>query len=145
MVNIPKGAPAKRSAKKQPSGKNKKEKREPIVISDAEGGAITTPEGLIMLAIAVFFDLIGIILDLFFGLNFISDIFALSIIGSWVFIRGGGMQSFSKKGKKGGVGKQIVGKIVKRFGLTYVIRLIPFIGCILNPWTYKVYKELMGK
>ena len=49
----------------------------------AEGGvgSITSPEGVLMMSLAVLFDSIGLIP----GIGIISDIFAAIIFGLWVF------------------------------------------------------------
>ena len=106
-------------------------------------GNLTGPEGILMLIIAVPLDLIGIIFFIlsFFGIgiafSFITDIIGLIFIGGWLLIRTG-----SVKSTKGA--QEIAKKTLKRFGFTFLIELMPFLGGIAPSWTILVWKELKG-
>lgn len=54
--------------------------------SEGGGGNLASPEGVLMLCIAVFFDLIGLIPVI----NTVSDIFAGIIVGAWMLTRRSG-------------------------------------------------------
>lgn len=115
--------------------------------SDSDGGGITSPEGVLMLFVALFFDIIGIVLNICFDLNAISDAFAIVIIGIWFLSRTGDIKSSFSKGKGGEQNMELedmIGKVLKKFGITYLIKIIPFVGSFLSLWTYRVWKELGG-
>ncbi|MBZ9572952.1 hypothetical protein KJA17_02095, partial [Patescibacteria group bacterium] len=96
---------------------------------ETEGGALFTPEGVLMLCIAVMLDLIGLflfILSLFgigIPLSFILDIIGLVIIGTWMFLRSGRI-GMTKKAAK------VSRKFLKRLGLAFLGEVIPFFGDI---------------
>ena len=97
-------------------------------------GSFTSPEGILMLCVAVILDLVGLILFCLCWLGIddygILDVIGLVIIGGWMFIRSGS--------KKGAIGK----KLAKRLGLAFFGELIPFFGGIAPCWTLAVYFEL---
>lgn len=101
-------------------------------------GNLTGPEGILLLCVAGLLDAIGFIFFLFFWLGIddygILDIIGTVIIGGWLLIRTG-----SSKGTQ-----DIAKKTLKRFGFTFAIELIPFLGGISPSWTILVWKELKG-
>lgn len=109
-----------------------------------KGGALFTPEGLLMLCIAIMLDLTGLflfILSLFgigIPLSFILDITGLVIIGGWMFLRSGRI-GMTKKAVK------VSRKFLKRLGLAFLGEVIPFFGDIAFCWTIVVYLELRDK
>ena len=109
------------------------------------GGAMNllSPEGLVMMSVAVVIDLIGLII-VCVGLDDfgITDIIGMIFIGSWMFFRSGAMPERKTPSKKSkGAGKTAERNVLKRFGLTGLAELIPYLGA-LPWWTIMVYKEL---
>ncbi len=113
---------------------------------EAQGG-LTSPN-ILMFPVAMFFDILGLVLNIFFDLNIISDSIAIVIIGLWALNRTGDIAASFKKSnnKTGGANKDIVKKKLKHFRGTLGIKLIPEVGVIMSlfitPWTYRVYKIL---
>ena len=101
----------------------------------SDTGNLTSPEGILMLSIAIIFDAIGLFLFIlsFFGigipLSWILDVFGMFIIGGWMYTRSGSVSGAVKKG-------------LKRFMIAFVIELVPFLGDISPSWTWLVYKTL---
>jgi hypothetical protein len=97
-----------------------------------EGGGLTSPEGILMLCVAGILDGIGFLL-LCFALDDcgILDIFGMLIMGGWLLSRGnkGGVMEAGKKG-------------LKRFGVTTLIEIVPYLGGICPSWIILVWKEL---
>lgn len=95
----------------------------------------TSPEAILIGFFAVILDLIGYVL-LFVALDdfWLTDIAGVLIIGSWVFVRGGGMGG-QKSGMPG----------LRNFGIATVIEAIPYIGDLSPSWTIMVWKELKRK
>jgi hypothetical protein len=103
----------------------------------AEGG-ITSPEGIIMLCVAVLLDGLGFLLFIFgtwFGIDDYGtlDIAGLLVIGGWLWMRSGQLQV--TRGAK---------KTLKRFITTEIIEIIPFVGGICPSWCWLVFKEMAG-
>ena len=98
-------------------------------------GGVTSPEGVLMLCIAIFVDGIGFIIfavGTWFGIDDygILDILGMLVFGGWVFLRSGHMNTdVAKKG-------------LKRFIKSFVVELIPFLGGASPTWTWLVYKTL---
>ncbi len=88
----------------------------------AEGGNITSPEGILMLCVAGIIDIISFIP----AINIISDVLGIIVIGGWLVITRPG---------------QAVKKAVKRFLIVLGIELIPILS-IAPSWTWFVYKTL---
>lgn len=98
----------------------------------------------------------------------ILDVIGISIIGLWLFIKyqsSAPSQVNLKEDLKGireekidlnnkktnsknpkniikNEGKELAKKILKRFGLAFLLELIPFIGGLVPAWTWLVYKNL---
>lgn len=108
-------------------------------------GNLFSPEAVIMLPLAIFLDLIGLIL-ICFGLDdfFITDIFGILVIGGWMLARS---QTITVSGKakqrvEKGLKKLLRGKGGKGRLLRPIIgELIPYVGA-LPCWTLAVYYEL---
>jgi hypothetical protein len=100
-------------------------------------GNLFSPEAVIMLPLAIFFDLIGITL-LFFALDdfFITDIIAMFIFGTWFFFRSGTKPDLRSL-KKGRVAPTPSKKL---FGVAWK-ELIPYLGAF-PWWTIAVWREL---
>ena len=101
-----------------------------------------SPEGVLMLFIAVIFDFIGLILlvlTLFWGIGqAISpflDIAGLVVIGGWMMARAGTI-TVPKKALK------TAGKLGKKIGLPFLGELIPVFGDIAFCWTLAVWFSL---
>lgn len=113
---------------------------------EAEGaGNFFSPEGTIMLSLAVLMDLAGLFLlflTAVFGIGqFLSpilDVFALIFIGGWMLFRSG--QIASTKGAK-----KVLGKILKRLGLSFLVESIPLLGDTAPSWTIAVIRTLKNK
>ena len=102
-------------------------------------GSLTGPEGILLLCVAGLLDIVGFMFFLLSWLGIddygILDIIGLVIIGGWLLIRTG-----SVKSTKGA--QDIAKKTLKRFGFTFLVELIPFLGGISPSWTILVWKEL---
>ena len=96
------------------------------------------PEGILLLCVAGLLDSIGFVLFLFSWMGIddygILDIIGAVIIGGWLLMRTG-----ASKGTQ-----DVAKKTLKRFGFTFAVELIPFIGGISPSWTILVWKELKG-
>jgi len=93
---------------------------------------VFSPEGFLMLFIAVTLDLIGLIifiLGTWFAIDDygILDIIGAIIIGGWLFMRKGAMSA---------------SKTLNRFLTALGIEAIPFLGGISPSWTIFVWREL---
>ncbi len=104
-------------------------------------GSLLTPEGILMMFLAIVIDLFGLVLFIlsFLGvgviLSGVSDVLGLLFIGSWMFSRSGNI-TVTKGAKK------LTTKLFKRLGLSFLGELIPFFGDIAPCWTLAVYFEL---
>lgn len=99
-------------------------------------GNLTGPEGILMLCVAGILDTIGFI---FFLLSWLGiddfgflDVLGMLIIGGWMFMRGGGLN------------KKIIKRGLRRFAISSIVELIPFLGGIAPSWTILVFMELKG-
>ena len=100
-----------------------------------------TPESLMILPLAVFIDLIGVIIVLFGADDFgILDIIGLCTIGAWQLFKAGKMTA--PKVKKGSILKKIFTGRWSRFFVTWGGEIIPYVGW-LPFWTWAVYFQLM--
>ncbi len=107
------------------------------------GSQVLSPYGIVLLAMALMFDILaGLIVFVFYFFG-VGDIVAGIIhfigfgsFGMWIFFRSG------KIAKKGKMGKKIAGKILKRGGLSFLGSVIPFLGKVIPFWTIAVYLEL---
>jgi len=118
------------------------------------GFNLLSPEGVIMMPLAIMLDLVGIIL-VCFGLDDfgILDIIGIPTIGAWVFFRTGltpsAPQSTGQKAEKVAKTAEKIEKIAIEAGKSNWLRpvlcgigeIIPYIGA-LPFWTYLVYKTL---
>lgn len=108
-------------------------------------GNLLSVEGVIMLPLAVFFDLISIILLIFALDDFgILDIFATILFCGWMFSRSqtiAAPQRISQKAE-GTIKKVFRGKWSK-FLTPIIGEVIPYVGA-LPFWTLAVYYELMS-
>ena len=97
---------------------------------------LTSPEGILMLFVAIILDVIiglPLLILSFFGIDDYGmlDIPGIIIIGSWMYFRkgAGGAKEAAKKG-------------LKRFLIALGIEAIPFLGNACPSWTIIVWKEL---
>ncbi len=111
-------------------------------------GALTSPEGVLMLSIAIILDsisLICVILILLFGIGLVLAkivyFVGLFLILGWAFIRGGSIPT-PQKGKLKQKMMNYFGEFLKRHWKKKVAGLIPAIGDALPQWTWIVYSEL---
>jgi len=106
-------------------------------------GNLFSPEGVIMLPLAVLLDLIGVIL-ICLGLDdfFITDIVGILLIGGWMFLRSQTIvvPERAKQKVEKGLKKLFRGKWSK-FLTPIIGELIPYVGA-LPCWTLAVYYEL---
>src|SRR3989344_1272346 len=86
-------------------------------------GNLLSPEGFVMMSVATTIDLIMI------------------IIGSWMFFKSGTMPEKPQRPGKPKVPTKGGGKILKRFALTGVAELVPYLG-VIPWWTISVYQTL---
>ncbi len=93
---------------KEPEKNNSPDKEETPATQKEPGGNITSPEGILMLCVAVIFDIIGLIP----GVGDISDILAGAIIGGWMLTKKGGRKALS------------------RFAVAFILGLIPIVSDI---------------
>jgi hypothetical protein len=130
--------PAARATLGETKGQDKAE------VAGSGSGNLTTPEGICMMFLAVVFDVIGIILNILFDLNIITDTAGIIVFGGWALFRKGDMSIILNKNKnnKAGAAEDILIYMAKKFGSTYLIKIIPFIGSLFSFWTYRVYKIL---
>ena len=116
------------------------------------GGALLSPEGVMMLFIAGFLDFLSIvcaILILAFGvgvlLGRIVYVFGLIIISFWQLFRQGSITPNPGEGK-GGKAKAAMEAVAKKFfkkqWKKLAVKAIPAIGDIIPLWTWTVYSEL---
>lgn len=110
-----------------------------------EMGALFSPEGIIMMLLAILIDtagLICLILTAIFGIgqiiSLVVDIIGMVLIGGWMLSRYGRMTG-TKGAKKAG------GKLLKRFGLSFLGELIPIFGDVAPCWILAVYFTLKSK
>jgi len=114
----------------------------------SERGALFSPEGVIMMLLAILIDIAGLfclvldlVLSLFgiFGIgtaiSSVLDVLGLILIGGWMLFRYGQMTG-TKGAKKAG------GKLLKRLGLSFLGELIPIFGDVAPCWTLAVYFTL---
>jgi hypothetical protein len=85
-------------------------------------GGLTSPEGILMLSAAGIIDIVSIIP----GINILSDVLGIIIIGGWLVITRPG---------------EALKKAVKRLLVAFGIELIPVVS-IAPTWTWFVYKTL---
>lgn len=104
-------------------------------------GSLFSPEGILMLSIAVLLDGLGfccLILS-FFGIGIpisgVLDGIGLLTIGGWMFLRTGRIGATRKV-------TRTFGRLFKRLGLAFIGEAIPFFGDIAFCWTLLVYFEL---
>ena len=90
-----------------------------------------------MLSFAIFLDGIGFVLAILFPFGAddygLLDFFGIIIIGSWIFLKSGGISGFKNASAK----KNFLG-----FFITSLIETIPILGSIVPTWTIFVYKNL---
>ena len=105
-------------------------------------GNLLSPEGFVMMSVATTIDLISIII-VFVGLDDfgITDTIGIIIIGSWMFFKSGTMPEKPQRPGKPEVPTKGGGKILKRFALTGVAELVPYLG-VIPWWTISVYQTL---
>ncbi|MBL7156090.1 MAG: hypothetical protein ISS87_00610 [Candidatus Pacebacteria bacterium] len=103
--------------------------------------AFLSPEGFLMMSIAIMLDLAGLALFIlsFFGIgiavSWILDLIGLIFIGGWMFMRSGKAKATKKAAK---IGK----KAFKKLGIGFIGEIIPFFGDIAFCWTIIVFLEL---
>lgn len=121
--------------------KPKEAARVEVQAEEKAGPSLFSPEGILMLTIAVALDLIGLI---FFILSFVGigiplswmlDLAGLVVIGGWMFFRTGRVVAPQR-------GTRTFGRLFKRLGFAFVGEAIPFFGDIAFCWTLLVYFEL---
>ncbi len=103
---------------------------------------LISPYGLIMIMLALMFDIMsGIIIFILYFLGIgviisgIINFLGFTFFGTWIFFR-------SKKIAKKDIRKKIAMKIIKRGGLSFLGSIIPFFGKLIPFWTIAVYSEL---
>ena len=106
-------------------------------------GNLFSPEGVIMMTVAVILDLVGIIL-LLFALDdfFITDIIGIIFISGWMYLRSSTMavpEKMQERTQKG-LAKLFRGKW-KKFLTPIIGEVIPYVGA-LPCWTLAVYYEI---
>lgn len=127
---------------------NEKQGEEPKK-EEPKTGALFSPEGILMMGIAILLDLASLIcvfLILVFGIGFILAkivyFFGLIIISVWVFFRSGALPGKEKTGEK--MKKGLV-DFFKKNWKKLAGKAVPAIGDALPIWTWTVYSELTGK
>ena len=141
------------TSQEEPEGPEENEEESSEEIGGLTGmGNLFSPEGVFMLLIAAFFDLLSIIcaiLILFVGVGLLASkiVYAMGLIfiGGWALFRPGGALPTKKKGKGGKmteVAKEKLGKFFKKHWKTLGAKLIPVVGDIIPYWTITVYEEL---
>ena len=98
-------------------------------------GGLSSPEGVLLLGIAIVIDGIGFlffIIGTWFGIDDygILDFIGLLIIGGWILLRSGSLNT--EMAKKG----------LNRFLKAFIVEIIPFVGGVAPSWTWLVYKTL---
>ncbi|MCD6233044.1 hypothetical protein J7J81_01510 [bacterium] len=102
-------------------------------------GNLVSPEGIIMISIAAFLDVLSALLS--FTIIGSKIVYGLGIgtIGLWQLFRSGNAGSL--KAKKGEA-KQIAEKFFKKHWKKLAVKAIPFLGDFAPIWTWTVYSEL---
>lgn len=110
------------------------------------GTALLSPMGVMMLAIAVFLDLLSIIcviLILAFGIGIVLAkivyIVGCVIIFGWQLVNSG---TISKQKNKRQAGVKLMKKFFKKQWKKMAAKAVPAIGDALPLWTWIVYSEL---
>ena len=130
-------------------GLENEEQEGPDALQTAGGGigALFSPEGVIMMPIAVILDLVGIIL-IIFALDdfFITDIIGIIFISAWMFIRSStaAVPERMQKRTQTGVAKLFRGSKWKKFLTPIIGEVIPYVGA-LPCWTLAVYYEITSQ
>jgi len=107
-------------------------------------GNLLTPEGFIMMGIAILLDLAGLLLLIlsFLGIgvpfSWILDASGLLTIGLWMFFRSGSFGSTKKASK-------VSQKALKKLGIGIIGEVIPFVGDLAPCWTWMVFSELTSQ
>jgi len=115
--------------------------KEQVTSTTRELGNLLSPEGIIIMTIAVLLDLAGLICLIlsFLGVgvpaSWILDLVGFLIIGCWIFFRSGTISTTKKAAG-------LLQKSLKKFGLAFLGELIPFFGDFAFCWTLVVYLEL---
>lgn len=103
----------------------------------------STPESVLILPIAVFIDLIGVVLILFglddFGL---LDSVGIAIIGTWQLFKAGRITA--PPVKKGGFLRKVFSGKWSKFFVTWGGEIIPYFGW-LPFWSWAVYFQLINQ
>lgn len=132
----------------------------------SDESSLTSPEGVLMLCIAVCLDGIGFlifILGTWFAIDDYGtvDMIGVMLIGGWMFTRGDGGQTIKNKTKEvkdkaidktKEVTKKVIEteakNVVKKSGWRFLCvtigEFIPFLGGLMPFWTWFVWKELGG-
>ena len=98
-----------------------------------------SPIAIIMFLVALFFDLISLVLLMFALDDFgILDLLALVFVGGLMLIHSGSITGTSGLEK-------IKKKMMKRLGLSFLIEIIPIVGSACPSWTVAVYYHLKGE
>ena len=114
------------------------------------GGALLSPEGVMMLFIAGMFDVAGwicIILVAALGVGVlvgqIVNVLGFIVIGAWVFSRSRSMPTKKPKpGEEKGMVQGLVKKFLKKQWKKLVVEICPVLGDIYPGFTLMVYSEL---
>jgi len=102
------------------------------------------PDALLMMLIAVALDIGGVICFLltltYYGatigltISTVLDILGLILFSGWtLFLRSGTISGKSVK---------VIGKLLKRVGLPFLVELIPVVGDVAFSWVLTVYLEI---
>jgi len=110
--------------------------------SGGNSGSLFSPEGIMMLLISGFLDLVGLVLLCFALDDFgVTDILGYASVGLWMLIRSIMAGEITKPQKKTANVEKLV-KWTKRFKIfAPIAELIPYLGA-LPWWTIAVYMEL---
>lgn len=122
------------------------EKTEEVKTEIETAGVFFGPEGVIMMAVAIFVDLSEFLVEFIPGIgqiiSILIDIFAVLFIGGWMYVRSGTIKITGKTAVR--IGKAL--KWAKRIRwlrpLCFVLECIPGIVGSLPLWIIIVYLEL---
>ncbi|MCJ7786796.1 hypothetical protein MUP06_01085 [Patescibacteria group bacterium] len=123
-------------------------------------GALLSPEGIIMLPLAILLDIAGIIftiLDIAYGIgeipSWISDGIGIIFFGLWILIRHQTMARPKELAKEVAERRKAIKGAVKqakkmgkglRFAISTIGEILPLVGA-LPFWTWMVWAELRGE
>ena len=120
-------------------------------------GSFLSADFLIIFFFAVLIDIIDIALEAFAWLvapkiiAIVVDLFAFIIIGSWIYTKTKSLEQAKSRVARGlspdlkkRYQKTVMGKVLKKMGLSMLGEMIPFVG-IVPFWTLRVFSVLKQK